>query len=238
MDYSFNGEIAAIYGVDEAVLLHNLYWWICKNEANGRHYHDGRSWTYNSMEAFAALFPFWSAKQVRRMITKLKENGALYVGNYNKNSFDRTQWYALSEDVLDVYRRDQNGQMDLTKRANGFDRTGSCSSEQIVNTDIKQESAKHKYGEFGWVLLTDEQHGKLLAELGKTELERCIRYIDESAQGTGNKNKWKDWSLVIRRCSRDKWGYSGASGRNELVQTNKEGDLARRALKKTLGRTI
>ena len=38
------------------------------------------------------------------------------------------------------------------------------------------------------------------------ELLRCIEYIDESAQLTGNKNKWKDWNLVIRKCSRDKWG--------------------------------
>ena len=60
MDYSFNGEIARIYGVDEAVFIHNLYWWIAKNEANGRHYHDGRSWTYNSMRALSELFPFWT----------------------------------------------------------------------------------------------------------------------------------------------------------------------------------
>ena len=70
MDYSFNGEIAAMYGVDEAVFIHNLYWWIRKNEANGKHYYDGRNWTYNSMTAFAELFPFWSAKQVRRVIKK------------------------------------------------------------------------------------------------------------------------------------------------------------------------
>ena len=60
MDYSFNAEIAQIYGVDEAVFIHNLYWWIAKNEANGRHYYDGRTWTYNTMKAFSTLFPFWS----------------------------------------------------------------------------------------------------------------------------------------------------------------------------------
>ena len=97
MDYSFNGEIARIYGVDEAVFIHNLYWWIAKNEANGRHYHDGRSWTYNSMRALSELFPFWTEKQIRRIIQKLEANGALHVGNYNQYPYDRTQWYALDE---------------------------------------------------------------------------------------------------------------------------------------------
>ena len=44
--------------------------------------------------------------------------------------------------------------------------------------------------------------------MGDAELQRCIAYIDESAQSTGNKNKWKDWNLVIRKCSRDGWGLS------------------------------
>jgi len=67
-----------------------------------------------------------------------------------------------------------------------------------------------KHGEYGWVRLTDEEHTRLLADLGETELARCIKYLDESAQGNGNKNKWKDWNLKIRRCARGKWGVDGA----------------------------
>ena len=47
---------------------------------------------------------------------------------------------------------------------------------------------------------------KRLASLGQEELDRCIRYVDESAQKTRNKNKWSDWNLVIRNCHRDGWG--------------------------------
>ena len=70
----------------------------------------------------------------------------------------------------------------------------------------KAKPERHKYGEYGWVLLTLEQHARLLADLGPEELSRCIKYIDESAQSNGNKNKWRDWDLVIRRCSREGWG--------------------------------
>ena len=67
-------------------------------------------------------------------------------------------------------------------------------------------SAAHARGCFGWVKLTDAQYERLKADLGEAELERCIRYVDESAQKTGNKNRWKDWNLVIRACHRDGWG--------------------------------
>ena len=38
------------------------------------------------------------------------------------------------------------------------------------------------------------------------ELARCIAYIDQSAQSTGNRNHWQDWALILRRCSREQWG--------------------------------
>lgn len=120
MDYSFNGEVAKRYGVDEAVFIHNLYWWIAKNQANGRHYYDGRSWTYNSMKSFADLFPFWTERQVRRIIRKLKDEGAIHTGNYNQQGFDRTQWYALDQTVTCIYA---NGRTHLTEQSHPFDRT-------------------------------------------------------------------------------------------------------------------
>lgn len=148
MDYSFNAEIARIYGVDEAVFVHNLYWWIAKNEANGRHYYDGRTWTYNTVKAFADLFPFWSEKQIARIIHKLRDNGALHVGNYNESKRDRTQWYALDESVTKVYRNGyfahpetgtcipQNGRLETPKWSLPIDQTDDC----IIGTDIKPDS--------------------------------------------------------------------------------------------------
>lgn len=148
MDYSFNGEIAQIYGVNEAVFIHNLYWWIAKNEANGRHYYDGRNWTYNSMEAFAKLFPFWSKRQIWRIIDKLKNNGAIFIGNYNKKGFDRTQWYALSEDIVRAYQTTvllPNGNTHITKQSLPCYQTVTPIPDinTDINTDIK-ENIKEK----------------------------------------------------------------------------------------------
>ena len=69
-----------------------------------------------------------------------------------------------------------------------------------------KKEARKSYGSFGWVKLTDEEYNRLLNDLGQAEVKRCIAYVDESAQTTRNKNKWRDWNLVIRKCSRDGWG--------------------------------
>ena len=72
--------------------------------------------------------------------------------------------------------------------------------------DKSKREVAHTRGEYGYVKLTDKQYEKLLADLGEEELTRCIKYIDESAAQTHNRNGWKDWNLTIRKCSREKWG--------------------------------
>lgn len=96
---------------------------------------------------------------------------------------------------------------------------------------------KESFGEFGWVKLTQQEYRNLMADLGEEELNRCIAYVDESAQSTMNKNKWKDWNLVLRKCHRDGWGVRQRSyekqkpvyGCGELGQA--ELDAIRRAMR-------
>ena len=72
-------------------------------------------------------------------------------------------------------------------------------------------------GPYGWIRLSDEEYHSLLNDLGETEVERCIAYVDESAQATGNKNQWRDWNLVLRRCHRDRWGLSKTAAKPQTV---------------------
>lgn len=74
------------------------------------------------------------------------------------------------------------------------------------NTPILEKVEKIKFGEYGWVKLKPEDYNRLISDYGESEVKRAIRYIDESAQSSGNKNKWKDWNLVVRRCIREGWG--------------------------------
>lgn len=71
---------------------------------------------------------------------------------------------------------------------------------------IAKKPPMQKYGEYGWVKLTEAQNAALEKQYGKALLERAITYIDESAQKTSNKNGWKDWCLIIHKAIREDWG--------------------------------
>ena len=69
----------------------------------------------------------------------------------------------------------------------------------------KPKLPQQKYGENGWVKLTEAQYVALEKKYGRSVLERAIKCVDEKAQKTGNRNGWKDWSLVIHNAIRDDW---------------------------------
>ena len=104
MNHTFNVEVAKNTGVDGAIIIENIYYWLLKNKANKKHYHDGFYWTYNSVKAFEELFPYWSVKQISRILNSLERDGYLKTGNYNKLAYDRTKWYTLTEKTLTFYR--------------------------------------------------------------------------------------------------------------------------------------
>ena len=137
MNHSFNVEIATKYGMVEAVLLEHLNFWISKNKSNEINFYDGNYWTYNSTKAFADLFPYISQKAISKALHHLEEEEIIILGNYNKNVYDRTKWYAITEKGNSIL---QNGQMDLLEKEkenisnentdlpekeNGFAKTGT-----------------------------------------------------------------------------------------------------------------
>lgn len=80
----------------------------------------------------------------------------------------------------------------------------------------------HKRGSQGYVKLTDAEYWKLLADLGEDEVQRVIAYVDESAAATDNKNKWKNWNLVLRKASREGWGKRFRAKEVEKSNVDKE----------------
>ena len=75
LNFHFDGAVAEMYGVDGAVFISRLQFWIEKNAANDRHYHEGRYWTYNSLRAMEKLFPFWSRRQIERIVKNPQGQG-------------------------------------------------------------------------------------------------------------------------------------------------------------------
>ena len=149
MQHYFDINIAMKYGIQPAIILNNLYFWIEKNRANEKHFYDGYYWTYNSMKAFSELFPYMTERQIDYAIKKLVESGLIIKGNYNKSSYDRTCWYAITKAGYSIlqncemdktnkeYSISQNCEMDKTNLSNGNDTIVKPIPD--INTDSKPD---------------------------------------------------------------------------------------------------
>lgn len=73
------------YGVNEALVLSYLAYWIKKNEKNGYMQQDGHAWTHSSLTRLNAQFPFWSRKTMQRVVDSLVKQGAI-IKSYRSGS--------------------------------------------------------------------------------------------------------------------------------------------------------
>lgn len=95
--HSFYVHDAEKHGVEKAVILYNLRFWLEKNQASNKNLHDGYYWTYNSAQAFTVLFPYYTASKVSRLLKQMENDGLILSGNYNKAGYDRTKWYSMPD---------------------------------------------------------------------------------------------------------------------------------------------
>ncbi len=135
MEYHFDVEDAKKYGVEPAIFLYNLKFWIRKNHANGKHSYEKRTWTYNSQNAFTELFPFWSRQNIRTIIKKLVDKKGIRTGNFNKALYDKTTWFALEDEATLGWNQPTDG-LESTNRSDGINQP-----IPDTNTDTKPDTS-------------------------------------------------------------------------------------------------
>ena len=227
MVHSFDVEIAVEHGINAAILYANIAFWVAKNEANERHYHDGRYWTYSSLDAFAKLFPYLTVRQIRTALAKLIDAGLIVTGNYNEQPIDRTLWYALGkvkpEDdqpggaadaaVPDGEKQtdsddpdtDKKCQMDLTSVSNGFDNDvksyNNIYNNNIIQTDSKHTDIKHSRAASpreGFVPPTVAEVAEYCASRANgIDADEFVDFYTSKGWFVG-KNKMRDWRAAVR----------------------------------------
>lgn len=93
--------LAKILGLNEAIVLQQINYWLEINKKKNNNFHEGRYWTYNTISDWQEEFPFWSKDTVNRIFNKLRKMNILITGNYNKLKVDRTLWYSIDYEELD-----------------------------------------------------------------------------------------------------------------------------------------
>ena len=153
MEHQFNVNFAKKYGIEEAILIHNMYFWINKNAVNNKHLYNGHYWTYNTQKALSDLFPYIHETKIQRSLKHLYECGFIIKGNFNKTKLDRTCWYAFSDEALSILR---NEGYDISKMKNAKlqnEVTIPYSKHTDSNTDEKEDTKVSKKG--GGVILKE-----------------------------------------------------------------------------------
>jgi len=136
MEHLFDIDIAKKYGVNAAIIIRHFQFWIIKNKTNNKHLYDSKTWTYCSVQALTEIFPYWSPRQIRVILDKLLKKKIIMKGNYNPRGYDHTTWYAFIDEKRFVKidkSNCQNGQKDLSKRANRIARNDQPIPDTLTN---------------------------------------------------------------------------------------------------------
>ena len=136
------------------------------------------------------------------------ESGVCVITDWRINNYLRNDRYTetIYKEEKDSLVLDEKGKYNLgiplvdpvLSLSNSNTNTNIYNKEE---NQVKEE--RHKHGEYGWIKLTDDQYNRLKSEY--SNIDKIIDRIDEYVQSNGNKNKYKDWNLVIRKAIREKW---------------------------------
>ncbi len=96
--------------------------------------------------------------------------------------------------------------------------------ESITSNTKEKEKEKHRFGEYGRILLTDNQYENLIKEYGKEKVDIQIQKLDEYIQSNDNKNKYKDFNLVLRKSIRENWFNNNIRNSKKYKPNNKTSD--------------
>lgn len=153
LHHSFDIDLAAEYGVEEAILIHHFQHWISLNRRTKKNFREGKTWTYQTLQQIADQFPYWDVDKVRVLMDRLilgksrfsrKEEDfepVLIKKNFNKTAFDRTCWYAFVDEERfsnNSYER-LNDQMEKAKRPNPNGQT-TRPIPDTLNTFLKADA--------------------------------------------------------------------------------------------------
>ncbi len=92
--------LATLIGLNEAIVLQQVHYWLKTKENDQQNYIDGHYWVYNTYKQWQKQFPFWHLNTIQRTFTSLEKKGLLISANYNKAGFDKTKWYTINYPAL------------------------------------------------------------------------------------------------------------------------------------------
>lgn len=159
-NHSFNTDFAKKWGIEEAILLENIGFWVHKNLKNEQAKHDGLFWTYNSVKDFSLQFEYMSEKTIRTALEKLEAQKVLKSAKLHTKSaipnqmksyaiidLEAAEWYGVISD----FHQDKTavpicpfGQSPFAQKGNSICPKGQMYITDIIKTDITNSFSNEK----------------------------------------------------------------------------------------------
>ena len=93
-----NPELAELIGLNEAIILQQLHYWIQKSNFEK----DGKKWVYNSYKEWQKQFKFWSVDTIKRTMNKLKKMNLIEIKQLSNSKLDKTNYYSINYQELEL----------------------------------------------------------------------------------------------------------------------------------------
>ena len=183
--YNFSTMDAVEHGIDAAIILHNMRYWLDYARAHGEHEHDGHYWMYAKASKMQTVFPFWTANKIQKTLKKLEERGVIISGSFNSSAWDRTKWYTMPEFSTQPKRNHRVSQM------------ADCSFSESADSPYGKHINKNN-GRF--TPPTEEQVFEYMQERDfahRKESEAFVNFYESKGWLVG-KSKMKDWKAAVR----------------------------------------
>lgn len=91
-------SLAVRIGLCEAIIVQQIHYWLQRTKPLD----DGYCWVYNTVKEWQKQFPFWHGNTIFRHLQTLRESGILIAEQKSANAFDKTLYYRIDYDKLDV----------------------------------------------------------------------------------------------------------------------------------------
>lgn len=131
--HTFDINIAQQYGIEAALLIHHIAYWIEFNERAGKNFHEGKTWMYQTQYEMSLHFPYIDYWKIHRTLKDLIEKGILIKGNFNKNKFDKTIWYTFKN--KEMFTKLQKRKIEPSDQ-----QFPDCESATCIYTDTKTDA--------------------------------------------------------------------------------------------------
>lgn len=214
MIYQIDSKVAQEVGFIGAILFHHICFWIKKNKANQKHFHDGEYWTYSSVKGFAEYFEDLSERQIKQGLLNLKDKGFLKCGNFNKNPYDRTNWYALDKNGYSIV---ENSPIDETKLSNQTDKSVQPIPDIITdNITYKEENIKEESNtttRFSKPTIEEVQQYCNERKFTATDPTDFWEFYESKGWKVGN-TPMKNWRMALNRWERNQKQTTSRLNRN------------------------